>query len=68
MTKKIRRKEINDEARDYHILVKSFPGATVEKMKYYLELETMFNPEGVIIHCGTNNLRNESPEIVAIRS
>eukprot|EP00794_Sanderia_malayensis_P003941 gene3941-4486_t len=65
MTKKIRRKEINDEARDYHVLVKSFPGATVEKMKYYLEPEIMSNPEGVIIHCGTNNLRNESPESVA---
>ena len=25
----------------------------------------MSNPEGVIIHCGTNNLRNESPESVA---
>eukprot|EP00794_Sanderia_malayensis_P003824 gene3824-4356_t len=65
MTKKISRKEINDEARDYHVLVKSFPGATVEKMKYYLEPEIMSNPEGVIIHCGTNNLRNESPESVA---
>ena len=65
MTKKIRRKEINDEARNYHVLVKSFPGATVEKMKFYLEPEIMSNPEGVIIHCGTNNLRNESPESVA---
>ena len=65
MTKKIRRKEINDEARNYHVLVKSFPGATVEKMKFYLEPEIMSHPEGVIIHCGTNNLRNESPESVA---
>ncbi len=65
MTKKIKRKEINEEARDYHVLVKSFPGATVEKMKFYLEPEIMSNPDGVIIHCGTNNLRNESPESVA---
>ena len=53
------------EARNYHVLVKSFPGATVEKMKFYLEPEIMSNPEGVIIHCGTNDLRNESPESVA---
>ena len=44
MTKKIRRKEINDEARNHHVLVKSFPGATVEKMKFYLEPELCPNP------------------------
>ncbi len=32
MTKKIRRKEINDEAKNYHVFVKLFP--TVEKMKF----------------------------------
>ncbi len=62
MTKQIRRKEINGEARNYHVFVK-FP--TVEKVKFYLEPEVMSNPKGVIIHCGTNNFRKESHVSVA---
>ena len=48
------------------VYVKSFPGARVAHMKHYVVpgLEEL-NPEEVILHIGTNNLRDQEPQEVA---
>ena len=45
--------------------VKTFGGATVDHMHSYMEPSLSMNPDGLIILCGTNNLRREQPEETA---
>ena len=44
---------------DDKIYIKSFPGATVECMKDYVKPTLRHNPDLIIVHAGTNNLRTE---------
>ena len=41
--------------------IKSFPGATIDQMKHYVKPSLEYNPDVVIIHCGTNNLKTDQP-------
>ena len=34
-------------------------------MDYYLEPTLQYKPKAIILHCGTNNLRRDTPEVVA---
>ena len=45
--------------------IKTFPGATIEHMHSYLEPTIGMSPDGVIIMCGTDNLKKEPPESTA---
>ena len=36
-----------------------FPGAKTDDMKSYLVLTIKQNPETIVIHCGTNDLKTE---------
>ena len=48
------------------VVVKSFSGATTQCMKYHIQPSLTHNPETLIIHCGTNNLKkDEQPEEIA---
>ena len=65
MIRNVRRQNINRESRMYYTHLKTFSGARVEEMKHYMEPAIVSEPEGIIIHSGTNNLRNEDPNTVA---
>ena len=41
------------------IYIKSFPGATIECMKDYVKPALRHNPDLIIVHAGTNDLRSE---------
>ena len=41
--------------------MKSFPGATIEDMVDYVRPTMKRSPDLIVLHAGTNNLRNEEP-------
>ena len=43
-----------------NVYVKSFSGANIDDMKSYIKPSTRRNPHAIIIHCGTNELRNDN--------
>lgn len=48
------------------LYVKSFPGATTNCMSDYIKPSLRYNPDLVIIHCGSNDLRSQkTPNIIA---
>ena len=47
------------------VVVKSFPGATCEDMEDYLKPVLRKEPEHIIIHIGTNDLRDAGPKRTA---
>ena len=61
----IKRRDINAETNDYFVTVKTFKGATVDEMDSYVIPTIKKQPEGLILHCGTNNLRKDDPDIIA---
>ena len=65
MIRNVRRQNINRESGMYYTHLKTFSGARVEEMKHYVETAIASEPEGIIIHSRTNNLRNEDPNKVA---
>ena len=65
MIRNVRRQNVNRESRMHYTHLKTFSGARVEEMKHYMETAIASEPEGIIIHSGTNNLRNEDPNSVA---
>ena len=51
---------------EHKVVVKSFSGATVNCMKHYIKPSISREPELLIIHCGTNDLKKtENPEEIA---
>ena len=40
-----------------NVIVKSFPGAKLDCMSHYTIATFKSNPDRIIIHCGTNNLK-----------
>ena len=49
-----------------NVIVKSFPGAKLDCMSHYTIPTFKSNPDCIIIHCGTYNLKiNETPETIA---
>lgn len=49
----------------HRVVVKSFPGATTNDMKHYLMPTVDKSPQQIILHVGTNDLRDHSPTLVA---
>ena len=49
------------------VIVRSFPGARVKDMHHYMKpvLEEVPKPANVILHVGTNDLKDKSPQAVA---
>ena len=48
------------------MIVKHFSGSTTEYMKTYIQSPLMRDPDRVIIHVGTNDLRSsQDPETIA---
>ena len=49
---------------DKHVAVKSFSGARIANMDDYLRILLRKKPDEIILHVGTNNIRDESPRRV----
>ena len=50
---------------DHFYVVKSFPRATVSDMEDYIKPICRKSPEKIILHVGTNDLKNSSPKFIA---
>ena len=47
------------------VYIKSFPGAKNDCMSDYIKPSLKYNPDAIILHCGTNDLRMEkSAEVI----
>ena len=48
-------------------VVKAFPGVKVADMQYYMYVKPTLEqaPEEIVIHCGTNDLREKEPKAIA---
>ena len=65
MVKGIRMKEVNRQLRNSFAKVRSFPGATLKHLKYYIVPSLIDEtPERIILHgeCNDANNKNSSPE------
>jgi lysophospholipase L1-like esterase len=49
----------------HHYVWKAFPGATVEDMEDFIKPITRKSPNKVILHVGTNDLKNYTPKVIA---
>ena len=49
----------------HYYVVKGFPGATVSDMEDYVKPITRKSPDKVILHIGTNDLKNSIPKVIA---
>ena len=48
------------------VVVKSFRGATTSQMKWHVKPTTEQNPKNIILHCGTNDINDDSdPQNIA---
>ena len=57
MIKQIKSKSIKNN--NSNGFIKSFPGSTVSQMHHYAKPSLEYNPEIVILQCGTNDLRSQ---------
>ena len=48
-----------------NINIRTFPGAKTQDMKHYTKPTLVTNPDAVIIHVRTNDIKNSTPEKVA---
>ena len=64
MVKQIQGRRLGREV-GHRVVVKSFPGATTNDMKHYLMPTVDKKPQQIILHVGTNDLREHSPTVVA---
>ena len=55
-------RSLNQSLKEYFSVVKSFPGATTQDMKYYIKPTISRKLDMVILHTGTNDLKsNQNP-------
>ena len=55
----------NLSTKNRHVSIKSFSGARVEDMEDYLKPLIRKEPDELILHMGTNNIRDDDPREVA---
>ena len=66
MIKNIQGPKLGKEAGN-QVVVKSFPGATSEDTRHYIKPTMDRSPNQIVLHCGTNDLKNSSATEVADR-
>ena len=49
----------------FSFAVRCFPGAKTDDMESYIKPTLKNKPERIIIHCGTNDLKNSTPQSIA---
>ena len=68
MVKGVRMKEVNSQLRNSFAKLKSFPGATLKHLKYYIVPSLIDEtPDRIILHGGYNDVNNKNwtPEKIA---
>ena len=65
MLRRVNRQDVNNEVPDLQCHIKFFSGARVEHMKSYMQPTIDMKPDGLIIMCGTNNLKTDTSEQIA---
>ena len=63
IVKKVKGWELLTE--DDLFVVRSFPGATTDDMESHIKPTLKNRPEGIIIHCRTNDLKNNTSQSMA---
>ena len=51
--------------KDDLFVVRSFPGTEADDMESYIKPTLKNKPKRTIIHCGTNDLKNNTPQSIA---
>ena len=51
--------------KDDFFVVRTFPGAKTDDMESYIKPTLKNKPERIIIHGGTNDLKNNTPQSIA---
>ena len=59
------RNDLLSRATKRRVTVRSFPGASSSNMKHYLQPSLQLKPSEIILHTGTNDLRDSSSRAVA---
>ena len=59
------RNDLLSRATKRRVTVRSFPGASSSDMKHYLQPSLQLGPREIILHAGTNDVRDSSPRTVA---
>ena len=59
------RNDLLSRATKRRVTVRSFPGASSGDMKHYLQPSLQLEPSEIILHAGTNDLRDFSPRAAA---
>ena len=59
------RNDLLSRATKRRVTVRSFPGASSSDMKHYLQPSLQLKPSEIILHAGTNDLRDSSSRAVA---
>ena len=59
------RRDLLSSVAKRRVTVRSFPGATVGDMKHYLQPSLQLKPSEIVLHVGTNDLRDRSSRDVA---
>ena len=59
------RRDLLSRAAKRRVTVRSFPGATVGDMKDYLQPSLQLKPSEIVLHVGTNDLKEHSLRVVA---
>ena len=65
MIKSLNRRAINQAIQSHDVHLKTFGRAKIEDMRDYVVPTLRTKPESLILHCGTNNLKNENEETIA---
>ena len=65
MIKSLNRRLMNQAIQSHDVQLKTFGGAKIEDMRDYVMPTLRARPEALILHCGTNNLKNENEERLA---
>ena len=63
IVKKVKGWELS--TKDDSFVLRSFPGAKTDDMESYIKPTLKNKPERIIIHCGTNDLKNNTPQSIA---
>ena len=49
---------------DHHYVVKLFSGSTISDMEDFIKPISRKSPEKIILHVGTNDLKNSTPKVI----
>ena len=62
MLKHINPTQLRRSTRSFNTQIRTFPGAKVRDMEYYIKPTLARAPDHLILHVGTNDVRNSSPQ------